>query len=192
MFLMEKWDKFIMIMILVQVASESRSEAGAAHSSITIIWLDSYWLDTDPDRTEQYLPRAELSYRREKHREDTKNFTQARGCLCRAHIQSRTQTNYRGLQESPESIVIRTLAKTALPDRDCGNPYSKWHKLFEVQILVLHVVRITIGIPTVTISTGNFWAPSITRTPMDRSSRLLWVRSCAWNMSSTTTSSNAG
>ena len=78
----------------------------------------------DPDRTEQYLPRAELSSRREKHPDDTKNFTQARERVRPAHIQSRTQTDYGGLQESLESTIVKTLTQTAMPDRYCGNPYS--------------------------------------------------------------------
>ena len=75
----------------------------------------------DPDRTDQYLPRAELSSRREKHREDANNFTQARGYLRAAHIQSRAQTDYGGLQESLESLVD-------ICDRYCRNPYSNPHK----------------------------------------------------------------
>ena len=106
----------------------------------------------DPDRTEANFNRAESSNIREEGRVDSEKLLEAGGYLCRRHIQSRAQTDYGVLQESLESTVVKTIPQTAMADRYCWNPYSNRRRLFEVQILVLRFGRVTIGIPTVTVT----------------------------------------
>ena len=64
----------------------------------------------NPDKTEANLHRAESSSRREKHRDDPKNFTQARGRLGAAHIRRRVQTDHR----SQRTIILK-LAESQVP-----------------------------------------------------------------------------
>ena len=98
----------------------------------------------------------------------------------------------KALKNGPSAYECAAVLKNCRCYHYCGNPYSNRLEFAQVRMLFLPDARITIGIPTVMISTGNFGALSSTRTPMDRSSRVLWVRSSAWNMNSTQTSSKSG
>jgi hypothetical protein len=72
--------KTIIMLVLAQLPRRSGgSRYDWVHSGSTQLFID-------PDRMEQYLARAESSYRREQYHDDAKNFPQAREVVSVQHI----------------------------------------------------------------------------------------------------------
>ena len=65
----------------------------------------------DPDKTQPYLHRAESRFRRDKHRDDSRNLTQARDWPGPAHTRSTTRTIHGRFRETLQSIVVKTHPK---------------------------------------------------------------------------------